>query len=129
MSDRATDPELDSDSRRELLTVLTAEHANLQAARSAGVVEASGRTTAFLAARSGSLVALALAAQVQSLAEILVPIALLLAATVLDAGLVTFLRLAQIAELDSRLVIGINRIRHRYVELVPDVAVVEVLSR
>ena len=128
MSDRDTHPDLDPDGRRELLTILTAEHANLQAARSAGIIEGSGRTTAFLAALSGALVALALAAQVQSLVEVLAPIALLLAATVLYTGLVTFLRLAQLAELDSRLVIGINRIRHRYVELVPDVAAAEVLS-
>jgi hypothetical protein len=118
----------DADGRRELLTVLTAEHSNLQAARSAGVVEANGRTTAFLAALSGSLVALALVAQVQSLGEFIGLIALVLAATVLYTGLVTFLRLAQLAQLDSRLVIGINRIRHVYLELVPSLGSVEVLS-
>ena len=110
------------------MTVLTAEHANLQAARSASVVESNGRTTSFFAALSGSLVTLALLAQVQSLNEILVPIALVIAATVLYAGLATYLRLAQLATLDSRLVIGINRIRRRYLELVPSLAAVEVLS-
>jgi hypothetical protein len=119
---------LDIDGRRELLMILTAEHSNLQAARSAGVVEANGRTTAFLAALSGSLVALALVAQVQVLGEFIGLIALVLAATVLYTGLVTFLRLAQLAQLDSRLVIGINRIRHAYLELVPSLASVEVLS-
>lgn len=119
---------LDADGRRELLTVLTAEHSNLQAARSAAVVEANGRTTAFLAALSGSLVALALVAQVQAVDEFIGLIALVLAATVLFTGLVTFLRLAQLAQLDSRLVIGINRIRHAYLELVPSLASVEVLS-
>lgn len=119
---------LDADGRRELLTVLTAEHSNLQAARSAAVVEANGRTTAFLAALSGSLVALALVAQVQAVDEFIGLIALVLAATVLFTGLVTFLRLAQLAQLDSRLVIGINRIRRAYLELVPSLASVEVLS-
>ena len=119
---------LDADGRRELLTVLTAEHSNLQAARSAGVVEANGRTTAFLAALSGSLVALALVAQVESLAESIDVIALVLAATVLYTGLVTFLRLVQLAQLDSRLVLGINRIRGSYIEMVPNLASVEVLS-
>lgn len=127
--DRASPAGLDADGRRELLTVLTAEHSNLQAARSAGVVEANGRTTAFLAALSGSLVALALVAQVESLAESIDLIALVLAATVLYTGLVTFLRLVQLAQLDSRLVIGINRIRHAYLESVPSLASVEVLSQ
>jgi len=126
--DVATPTPLDADARRELLTVLTAEHSNLQAARSAGVVEANGRTTAFLAALSGSLVALALVAQVQSLGEFIGAIALVLAATVLYTGLVTFFRLAQLARLDSRLVIGISRIRHSYLEMVPSLASVEVLS-
>jgi hypothetical protein len=126
--DGTTPAALDADGRRELLTVLTAEHSNLQAARSADVVEANGRTTAFLAALSGSLVALALAAQVESLGETLGLIALVVAATILYAGLVTFLRLVQLAQLDSRLVIGINRIRHSYLEMVPSLAAVEVLS-
>ena len=126
--DQAAPATLDPDARRELLTVLTAEHSNLQAARSAGVVEANGRTTAFLAVLSGSLVALALVAQVQSLGESIGLIALVLAATVLYAGLVTFLRLVQLAQLDSRLVIGINRIRHSYLEMLPGLASVEVLS-
>jgi hypothetical protein len=126
--DTAAPVAIDADGRRELLTVLTAEHSNLQAARSAGIVEANGRTTAFLAALSGSLVALALVAQVESLAESINVIALVLAATVLYAGLVTFIRLVQLAQLDSRLVLGINRIRHSYLELVPSLASVEVLS-
>ena len=119
---------LDVDARRELLTVLTAEHANLQSARSVGVIEANGRTTAFFAALSGSLVAIALLAQVRALDAILAWVAIVLAATVLYTGLMTFLRLAQLAQLDSLLVIGINRIRHRYLELVPALAGAEVLS-
>lgn len=126
--DRTTPATLDADSRRELLTVLTAEHANLQAARSAGVVEANGRTTAFLAALSGSLVALALVAQIPSMDDVIGVIALIFAATVLYAGLVTFLRLAQLARLDSTLVIGINRIRQAYLEMVPSLVSIEVLS-
>jgi hypothetical protein len=121
-------PGLDADARRELLTVLTAEHANLQAARSAGMLEANGRTTAFFAALSGSLVALALGAQVPSLAGLLAGIATLLVVTVLYIGIVTFIRLAQLAQLDSLLVLGINRVRHAYLDLVPSLAAVEVLS-
>ena len=128
MTRREALPELDVDGRRELLTIMTAEHSNLQAARSAGVVESNSRTTSFFAALSGSLVTLALLAQVESLSAILVPIALVIATTVLYAGLVTFVRLAQLATLDSRLVMGINRIRHRYLELAPSLATVEVLS-
>jgi hypothetical protein len=120
--------ELDSDRRRELLTVLTAEHSNLQAARSAGVVEANSRTMSFFAALSGLLVALALVAQVEQLRDVLIPIAIVLAWTVLYIGLLTFLRLVELTMLDSRLVIGINRIRHRYLELLPTLEAVEVLS-
>ena len=119
---------VDTDRRRELLTVLTAEHSNLQAARSTGVAEASGRTTSFFAALSGALVALALVAPVEALRPMLPPVAFVFAMTLTYIGLITFLRLVQLARMDSLLVVGINRIRHRYIELVPGLADVEVLS-
>ncbi len=83
MADSETPDELDTDQRRELLTVLTTEHSNLQAARSAGVVEANARMTSFFAALSGSPVAIALIAQVKSLRHLLTPVVLVLAGTVL----------------------------------------------
>jgi hypothetical protein len=113
--------ELDSDSRRELLTVLTAEHSNLQSARSTGVAEANSRTTSFFAALSGALVALALVFQVEALRDALLPIAFVFTLTVTYIGLLTFLRLVQLTMMDSLLVIGIARVRHRYIELVPSV--------
>jgi hypothetical protein len=120
--------ELDSDRRREILMVLTSEHSNLQAARNAGILEANGRTTSFFAALSGALVALALIAQVQAMRDVLIPVAFVLAWTVLYIGLLTFFRLVQLTTMDALYVIGINRIRRHYIELVPSVERSRVLS-
>ena len=65
-----------ADRRRDIVNVLTAEHSNLQAARSAGVAEMTGRTTSFFAALSGALVALALVSQVETLRDVLLLVAL-----------------------------------------------------
>ena len=116
-----------ADRRRDIVNVLTAEHSNLQAARSAGVAEMSGRTTSFFAALSGTLVALALVAQVETLQDVLLPVALVLTSTAAYIGLITFLRLVQLLTMDSLLVIGINRVRQRYTELLPEVDDVQFL--
>ena len=116
-----------ADRRRDIVNVLTAEHSNLQAARSAGVAEMNGRTTSFFAALSGALVALALVSQVETLQDVLLLVAVLLTFTAAYIGLITFLRLVQLLTMDSLLVIGINRVRQRYMELLPEVEDVQFL--
>ena len=81
----------------------------------------TGRTTSFFAALSGALVALALISQVETLRDVLLLAALVLAFTAANVGLITYLRLVQLLTVDSLLVIGINRVRQRYIELLPEV--------
>jgi len=87
----------------------------------------NGRTTSFFAALSGALVALALVSQVETLRDVLVLVALVLAFTAAYIGLITYLRLVQLLTMDSLLVIGINRVRQRYIELLPEVEDVQSL--
>ena len=87
----------------------------------------NGRTTSFFAALSGALVALALVSQVETLRDVLLLVALVLAFTAAYIGLITYLRLVQLLTVDSLLVIGINRVRQRYIELLPEVEDVQSL--
>jgi hypothetical protein len=116
-----------ADRRRDIVNVLTAEHSNLQAARSAGVAEMNGRTTSFFAALSGTLVALALVSQVEALRDVLLLAAVVFAFTAAYIGLITYFRLVQLLTMDSLLVIGINRVRRRYMEILPEVEDVQFL--
>jgi hypothetical protein len=87
----------------------------------------SSRTTSFFAALSGALVALALVSQVETLRDVLLLVALLLAFTAAYIGLIAYVRLVQLLTMDSLLIIGINRVRHRYIELPPEVEDVQPL--
>ena len=80
----------------------------------------NGRTTSFFAALSGALVALALVSQVETLRDSLLLVALLLAVTAAYIGLITYLRLVQLVTMDTLLIIGINRVRQRYIDLLPE---------
>ena len=53
----------------EILQILITEHTNLQAARSATIFEANGRTTLFLGAVSSSIVALAFIGQMSEMGQ------------------------------------------------------------
>src|SRR5688572_8358676 len=98
----------------EILQILITEHSNLQAARSATVFEANGRTNLFLSAVSSSLIALAFIAQVSALGQAFFLFALILFPTLIFLGLVTFIRVHQTGIEDMVSSRGINRIRHYY---------------
>ena len=87
----------------------------------------NGRTTSFFAALSGTLVALALVSQVEALHDVLLLAAVVFAFTAAYIGLITYFRLVQLLTMDSLLVIGINRVRQRYVEILPEVEEVQFL--
>src|SRR4029079_10817203 len=102
------------------LQILTAEHSSLSASRSLAWNEAFSRAGMFLAILSGSLVALALVGQGSGFgAAPFFAFALVLLPVVLFVGVATFLRLRVSNYHDARCVIGMNRIRHAYVELDP----------
>src|SRR5687767_10702723 len=103
----------------EILQILITEHTNLQAARSATIFEANGRTTLFLGAVSSGIVALAFIGQMSELGQAFFLFALILLPSLIFLGLVTFIRVNQTGIEDMISARGINRIRHYYTEVAP----------
>jgi hypothetical protein len=112
----------------EILQILITEHNNLQAARSATVFEANGRTSLFLGAVSSSVVALAFIGQLSEMGKAFFVFALILLPSLIFLGLVTFLRVNQTGIEDMVASRGINRIRHYYTEIAPFVENYFILS-
>jgi hypothetical protein len=99
--------------------ILATEHWSLLATRSMTWTEIFSRTGTFLTVVSATVVALSFVAQgmgfdseLQTLALVILPVVLLL-------GIATFLRLVEADVEDAWLVLGMNRIRHAYLELDP----------
>jgi hypothetical protein len=105
-------------SRQDLLSIMTTEHFTLQGARSAAISDANGRTGFFLSTLSAGVVALAFASQVASAAFSI--LALIMLPTILVIGLASFERLIQLGIENIRTVVAINRVRHYYLEIAPE---------
>jgi hypothetical protein len=80
-----------------------------------------GRTTIFVAVLTGTVVALALLAQATHFGPQTLPFALVLMSVALLIGLATFLRSVALNCEDARWVMGMNRLRHAYLLIVPEV--------
>lgn len=102
------------------LQILTTEHWSLLSTRSMSWNEAFSRAAMFLSALSGAVVALALVAQATSFGEGFTTFALLVLPVVLFLGVATFVRLVEINYEDVRWVIGMNLLRHAYLEAAPE---------
>jgi hypothetical protein len=113
----------------DALQILTTEHWSLLAARSLVYTEAMSRTSIFVAAVSGAVVALALVAQATDFGSGFVAFALVLLPVVYFLGAATFVRLLQINWEDGRWVQGMNRIRNAYLEITPELEPYFVTSR
>jgi len=111
------------------LQILTTEHWSLLAARSLVYAEAMSRTSIFVAALTGAVVSLALVAQVTDFGDGFVAFALVLLPVVYFLGVVTVVRLSQVNREDARWIQGMNRIRHAYLELAPELEPYFVTSR
>ena len=111
------------------LQILTTEHWSLLAARSLVYTEAMSRTAIFVAALTGSVVALALAGQATQFETGFVVFALVLLPVVYFLGVATVVRLGQVNWEDARWVQGMNRIRNAYLELAPELEPYFVTSR
>jgi hypothetical protein len=90
--------------------------------------EALSRVTIFLAILSGAVIALALVAQADGFGPTAISIAIPVLSVILLAGVVTVRRLIKLNSDDYRWVIGMNRLRHAYIEMHPDLAVYFVAS-
>jgi hypothetical protein len=104
----------------DALQILTAEHWSLLAGRSLVYTEAMSRTSIYIAALSGAVVALALVAQADDFGSGFVAFALVLLPVVYFLGFVTIVRLAQVNLENARWVQGMNRIRNAYLQLAPE---------
>jgi hypothetical protein len=102
------------------LQILATEHWSLLATRSLTMTESLGRVTIFLAILSGAVIALALVAQADHFGTTFISIAIPLLFVVLFAGIATIGRLTALNRDDFRWVIGMNRVRHAYLELHPE---------
>jgi hypothetical protein len=106
--------------RQDLLTIMATEHFTLQGARSAAISDANGRTSFFLSTLSAGVVALAFVAQVAQTGPAFIVLALIVLPTLFIIGLASFERLLQLGIENIRTVVAINRVRHYYLEIAPE---------
>jgi len=111
--------QLSDDQRQKMLQFMATEHSVLQAGRSATIFETGGRTAVFLGTVSSTLIALAFVGQISGLGATFFAFALVLLPTLFFLGLVTFDGAMQLGVEDYIYAVGMSRIRHFYVEMVP----------
>jgi hypothetical protein len=109
------------------LTILTTEHWSLLSQRSLAWTETFARASMFLATLSAATVALALVGSVMR--DRFIVFALVVLPVVLFIGLATSIRVSHATADDARAVQGMNRIRHAYLEMVPELEPYFVTSR
>ena len=102
------------------LQILATEHWSLLATRALTYNESLSRVTIFLTILSGAMIALALVAQVSHFGPAFIAIAIPLLSVVVFTGVSTIGRLMQLNGDDFRWVIAMNRLRHAYLELHPE---------
>jgi hypothetical protein len=103
------------------LQVLATEHWGLLATRSLTWNESFTRAGMFLSTLSGAIVALALVAQATEFGGEFTLFALVILPVVLFIGVTTFIRMGSSNYYDALCVLGMNRIRHAYLQITPEV--------
>lgn len=109
--------------------ILATEHWSLLATRGMTWNEIFSRTGTFLTVLSATVIALSLVAQATGFGTGFRAFALLVLPIVLLVGLATFIRLVEADVEDAWLVVGMNRLRHAYHELAPELDPYFVTSR
>ena len=102
------------------LQILATEHWSLLATRSLTYTESLGRVNMFLAILSGAVIALALVAQADHFGPTFIAVAIFMLSVVLFVGVATVARLMMLNRDDYRWVVGMNRLRHAYLDLHPE---------
>jgi hypothetical protein len=100
--------------------ILATEHWSLLATRSITYNAIFSRTNIFLTVLSAAVVALALVGQATDFGDRFYVFALLVLPVALFIGIATFIRLIDAWLEDFWLVYGMNRLRHAYLEIAPD---------
>ncbi len=102
------------------MQILSTEHWSLLATRSLGYTDIYSRANMFFSVLSGAVIALALIAQAGHFGETFTIAAILLLGIVVFVGVTTIARIGRLNYEDSLWVTGMNRIRHAYLELHPE---------
>jgi hypothetical protein len=102
------------------LQVLATEHWSLLATRSLTYQESLGRVNMFLTILSGAVIALALVAQADRFGPTFITVAVFMLTVVFFTGIATIRRLLMLNRDDYKWVVGMNRLRHGYLELHPE---------
>lgn len=100
--------------------ILATEHWSLLATRSMVWNESFSRASWFVTVLSAAMVALALVAQATGFGTGFRLFAILVLPVVVLVGLATLIRLMEVNAEDAWLVAGMNRLRHAYLELAPE---------
>src|SRR5436305_6156769 len=104
----------------EALQILATEHWSLLATRSLIYQESLGRVNMFLGILSGAVIALALVAQASHFSSAFYAVAVFMLTVVFFTGIATIRRLMMLNRDDYKWVVGMNRLRHGYLELHPE---------
>jgi hypothetical protein len=108
------------DRQQQILQFMTTEHFTLQTARGVASAEITSRLQLYLGTLSSSIIALALTAQLSGLGVAFRAFALVLLPVVFFLGVVTHGRLLQVNAEWRLYGQGMNRIRHYFLELAPE---------
>lgn len=101
-------------------SILATEHWSLLSARSLAYSESFSRVTVFLTVLSAAIVGLALVANTTGVGDEFAWAAGLLTPLVLFLGVTTYVRLVQLNLDDILTVVAMNRIRHAYLQMAPE---------
>jgi small basic protein len=104
----------------EAIQILATEHWSLLATRALTYQESLGRVNMFLTILSGAVIALALVAQADRFGPTFVVVAIFMLTVVFFTGVATIRRLLMLNRDDYKWVVGMNRLRHAYLEIHPD---------
>jgi hypothetical protein len=111
---------VDRDRDAVRVQILATEHWGLLSARSMAYTEIFSRAGMLLTIVSATVVALALIGQATDFGSDFRVFSILLLPLVLLVGLTTFVRVADVSIEDVAMVAGMNRLRHAYVEIAPE---------
>jgi hypothetical protein len=104
------------------MQILATEHWSLLATRSLGYTDSFSRANMFFSVLSGAVIALALIAQAGRFDTTFFAAAILLLAIVFLVGMMTIARIGHLNDEDAHWVMGMNRLRHAYLELHPELS-------
>jgi hypothetical protein len=112
----------------QLVTIMTTEHYTLQSAQGQEVADVNGRTSLYIGAVSGALIALAFVGQISRVGTDFFVFSLVLFPSLVFMGVVTFERVTQRTYAVITYARGVNRIRHLYLEYAPQLRPYFILS-